>query len=61
LMCDLQKKVEFFIDRPLWDAADLQCHPLRNTATLVIPHAGLETFLKATDHTAAVIDVPYTD
>jgi Ala-tRNA(Pro) deacylase len=55
---DERHAVEVFIDRPLWDSEGLLCHPLVNTATLSIPHEGIEKFLKATGHDAKIIDVP---
>ena len=58
LINDPEHKVEFVIDQSLWDAEAVCCHPLINTATLVISHEGLEKFLTATGHTAKVIDVP---
>ena len=51
-------KVEFVIDRELWEAEAVQAHPLVNTATCVIPHADLVRFLQATGHEPAIIDVP---
>ena len=50
--------VEFVIDRTLWEAEAVHAHPLTNTATMVVPHAGLERFLAATGHVPRVIDVP---
>jgi Ala-tRNA(Pro) deacylase len=58
LLYDPQKKVEVFIDEEVWKAKALQCHPLRNNATLVIPHEGIEQFLAATGHEYKVIAVP---
>ena len=58
LVNDKDRAVEFVIDRALWDAPAVHAHPLRNDATLVLPHAGLERFLAATGHAARVIDVP---
>ena len=46
-------RVEFVIDRALWEADAVHAHPLVNTATMVIPHADLERFLAATGHRAA--------
>lgn len=58
LKADTQNRVEVIIDEKIWKADVIQCHPLVNTATLVISHEGIETFLKATNHEAIVIDVP---
>jgi Ala-tRNA(Pro) deacylase len=58
LLNDTARKVEFVIDRVLWEADAVQAHPLVNTATMIIAHADLERFLAATGHAARIIDVP---
>jgi Ala-tRNA(Pro) deacylase len=59
LVNDAGHHVELFIDADLWkDAEALQCHPLRNTATLVIPREGIERFLAATGHQLQVTALP---
>ena len=58
LVTDGDHAVEVVIDEKLWKADALLCHSLVNTATLVISHAGIETFLKATGHEAKVMDIP---
>lgn len=58
LVNDLEHRVEVFIDRGLWDADKIQCHPLVNTATLTISKEGLEAFLAATGHDFHVLPVP---
>ena len=55
---DTAGKVDVVVDQALWDAEALQCHPLVNTATLVISLENLRKFLTHTDHPATVIDVP---
>ena len=50
--------VEVFIDAALWAEPAFQFHPLVNTATLVVPKAGIESFLAATGHRLRVLDVP---
>ena len=61
LVNDTAHSVEFIIDRRLWEACAVHAHPLVNSATLVIPHAELERFLKATGHAVRIIDVPPRD
>jgi Ala-tRNA(Pro) deacylase len=61
LVNDTARSVEFIIDRRLWEASAVHAHPLANSATLVIPHAELERFLKATGHAVGIIDVPPRD
>ena len=58
LVNDPDHRVEVVIDEAVWNADAVLCHPLINTATLVIPHHGLETFLQATGHEVQVMDVP---
>lgn len=50
LMHDQKKEVEVWIDSAIWAQDAIQCHPLVNTATLVIPRTGMQTFLEATNH-----------
>lgn len=58
VMNDLNREVEIVVDRELWEAEALACHPLVNTSTLVISQAGLVRFLEATGHQVQVLDVP---
>ena len=58
LMMDTNGAVEVVLDETIWNADALQCHPLINTATLVISHAGIEKFLDATKHVFQVLNVP---
>ncbi len=58
LVNDERHAVEVFIDRDLWQANALQCHPLVNTATLVVSRDGVERFLGATGHAFRLVDVP---
>lgn len=58
LIADTKGEVEVFLDTEIWEADFLQCHPLVNTASLVVSHEGIEKFLKASNHAWNVIDVP---
>lgn len=57
LVNDPEHRVELLVDRELWQADALQCHPLVNTATLVIPMAGIQAFFKATGHPVRLVEV----
>ena len=57
LIKDQNHEVEVVIDKQLWGQA-LQCHPLVNTATLVMPADGIERFLKKTGHVYQTIEIP---
>ena len=51
--------VEVVIDHAVWDVEQpLHCHPLVNTATLAIPHAGVVRFFTELGVEPVVIDVP---
>jgi Ala-tRNA(Pro) deacylase len=58
LVNDTERQVEVFIDRELWKADAVCCHPLLNTATLVMSRSDVERFLESTTHPFRLIDVP---
>lgn len=57
LVNDTEKAVEVILDEAVWGQA-LQCHPLVNTATLVIPQEDIKKFLEASGHAYKLLDVP---
>ena len=61
LVNDAAHAVEFVIDRGLWLAEAVHAHPLRNDATMVLPHAALERFLEVTGHPPRILDVDDND
>ena len=58
LINDPERQVAVVIDQDVWDAPALRCHPLTNTATLVISHGGIVRFLEATGHQPQVTALP---
>ena len=58
VMNDDAHQVQVIVDKAIWEADALQCHPLVNTATLVISLDNVRKFLDATGHEARVMDVP---
>ena len=50
--------VSVVVDEAIWNADALQCHPLVNTATLVISLENMRKFLAATGHAPQVMAVP---
>ncbi len=58
LFNDKEHHVELFIDEDLWKADALLCHPLVNTATLVIPKLGVERFFELMGHEISLIKFP---
>src|SRR3989338_11281725 len=57
LIYDRDHQVEVFLDASIFEATYVQCHPLINTATVVLSHDGLETFFRETEHEVQVIHV----
>ena len=57
LVNDYNRQVEVLIDKDIWQAQALQCHPLVNTATLVISMRDVKRFLQATGHTLRALEM----
>lgn len=51
-------EVELAVDRAVWEAAAWRCHPLTNTATLVVGRQDIDRFLAATGHQPRIVVVP---
>ena len=58
LINDVGLHVEVLIDKDLWSAESVQCHPLVNTTTLIISLEDVRVFIKATGHRFRLIDIP---
>jgi len=50
LINDTEHQVELWVDAEIWRGKDYLCHPLVNTATLVLSKNELERFLGLTGH-----------
>jgi Ala-tRNA(Pro) deacylase len=55
LIRDTEHAVELYIDADVWNTPEWRCHPLVNTATLVLTRADVEKFLAGTGHSPHVI------
>ena len=51
LVNDTELRVELWIDHEIWDGKHFLCHPLVNSATLVLPRSELERFFSLSGHT----------
>jgi Ala-tRNA(Pro) deacylase len=60
LIHDSANAVELYIDSDVWQTPEWRCHPLTNSATLVISRPDIEKFLARTGHTPRVIPVEGT-
>jgi Ala-tRNA(Pro) deacylase len=57
LINDTGQQVELWIDKDLWANPSVHCHPLVNTATLVITTRRLEDFFTLTGHEIHFVEV----
>lgn len=55
LVNDKAHAVELLMDARVWQAAMIQAHPLRNTATVAMSHESLVGFLALTGHSPRVM------
>lgn len=58
LINDHDQQIELVVDSTIWDGAFFLCHPLVNTATLVLAQADLRRFFSLTGHTPRIVEVP---
>lgn len=58
LVNDTAGAVDAYADRELWEHSLMQCHPMENTATLVMSPRGIERYLESFGRSVAMLDVP---
>lgn len=58
LMNDPGHAVELVVDRAVWEATPWRCHPMVNTATLVVERSAIEVFLEQSGHRPLIVEVP---
>ena len=59
LMNDPENKVQLVMDKPIYEAENVSCHPCVSTSTLVMSREDLlEKLLPAVHHEAIVVDLP---
>ena len=59
LMNDPENKVQLVMDKPIYEAEHVSCHPCISTSTLVMSRADLlEKLLPAVHHDPIVVDLP---
>ena len=56
LINDTARRVSFVVDKALWEAEEVNFHPLTNTATTRVSQAGMRTFLAAIGVAPTVVD-----
>ncbi|MEP6491141.1 MAG: prolyl-tRNA synthetase associated domain-containing protein [bacterium] len=57
LIADTANAVEVYVDADVWNSDKWRCHPMINSATLVLSRAGVETFLAHTKHVPRVLAI----
>ena len=55
LVNDSEHHVQVLMDEDLWEKDKLQCHPLTNTATLIIPLPDIKRFLHTIGHKVQLV------
>ena len=58
LINDPDHQVELLVDAEVWTEAAWRCHPLVNTATLVLSRENVERFIRLTGHEPTIVEVP---
>lgn len=58
ILNDQARAVELVIDQPVWEAESVQCHPLVNTTTLVLPIVDLQRLLNELERPVTVVEIP---
>ncbi len=61
LVNDTGHRVTLYMDADIWGAEAFLCHPLVNTATLLLAKSDLERFLALTGHIVHVIEIQAAD
>jgi len=61
LVNDTNNKVIFIIDKNIWNAEEICCHPNINTETLQIPGTDFRKLIIATGTSMEIKDLPYLE
>ncbi|MFX0026317.1 MAG: prolyl-tRNA synthetase associated domain-containing protein [Candidatus Hermodarchaeota archaeon] len=61
LVNDTNHKVIFMVDKMIWNADKICCHPNVNTETLQIPGPDFQKLIKATGTSMEIKNLPYLD
>lgn len=57
LLNDKQGRVQFYLDKDLVSSAEIQCHPMVNTATLILNTSDLISLMTEYAHAPTLIDI----
>ena len=56
LINDTEHRVQLWVDAEIWQQASFLCHPLVNTATLLLSKSALERFFEITGHSIKLFE-----
>ena len=56
LVNDTEQQVELWLDAQVWESENFLCHPLVNTATLLLSKDSLERFFELSGHTVHLFE-----
>jgi len=57
LFVDTEGGVELYVDADVWQTARWRCHPMVNSATLVLTRQAIEAFLARTGHRPTIVSL----
>jgi Ala-tRNA(Pro) deacylase len=57
LINDTEHRVQLWVDAEIWQQASFLCHPLVNTATLLLSKSALERFFEISGHSINLIEM----
>jgi Ala-tRNA(Pro) deacylase len=57
LFVDAERAVELYVDAEVWNTPRWRCHPMVNSATLVLTREAIEIFLARTGHRPTVLSL----
>jgi Ala-tRNA(Pro) deacylase len=57
LFVDSERAVELYVDADVWQTPRWRCHPMVNSATLVLTRDAIEAFLARTGHRPTVVSL----
>ena len=61
LVNDTDNRVIFIVDKNIWNAEEICCHPNINTETLQIPGPDFRNLIRATQTSLEIKDLPYLE
>ncbi|MHA1669303.1 MAG: YbaK/EbsC family protein [Promethearchaeota archaeon] len=61
LVNDIENKTIFIIDKEVWNADEICCHPNINSETMQIPGSDFQKLIEATGNILEIKELPYSN